>query len=343
MTANTIDSVNNTELVLSRKQNILNANRNGNRSFTVLVIVSALVVVLIIVAMVLLLTANSLPTIQEFGFRFLTDTLWDTGGEDPTLASYGAAAFVYGTVISSLLALVLATPLAVGGAIFIVEYAPNIIGKFIGFMVELLVTIPSVVYGLWGVRVLAPLMRETVYPFLENTLGRLPVIGPAFFANPYGNFNSGFNLLTASLVLAIMILPTIFSVSREVIAQVPRSQTDAMLALGSTKWEAIRHGVIPYARSGIVGAALLGLARAIGETMAVLMLAGKGGTYPDRIETSLFAGGSTIASRIAGAATESYGLGFNAVLELGLVLILVASIFNIVTSRLVNSLKLANK
>lgn len=303
----------------------------GEQGFQALVVLAGAVLVGAIVLLVVLLTANAQLTLQRYGLNFITGTLWDSGAEE-----FGALSFIYGTFVTALIALVIATPLGVGGAIFINEYAPRRVGQVTAFVIELLVSIPSVVYGLWGVAVMAPFLRDTVSPWIQSTFGKIPVIGETLFG---GSLNGGRNLFTAGLILAIMILPTILSISREVLAQVPRAQLDGMLALGSTKWESIRFGLLPYAQAGVVGALLLGLARAIGETMAVLMLGGSGGTRPDGINTSIFSAGSTIASRIASAATESYlPLDFSAVVELGLVLIVLASIFNIIARQLVRRL-----
>ena len=211
---------------------------------------------------------------------------------------------------------------------FISEYTPRTLGSILSFIIELLVAIPSVGFGLWGLFVLAPFMRNTVDPFLRNTIGPIPVIGELFKGPTIGQ-----DLLTASVILAIMILPTILSISREIINQVPRLQKEGMLALGATKWEMLQKAVLPYAWGGIIGAAMLGLARAIGETMAVTMVIGNSSTA---ISPSLFTPGYTIASAIANQFTEAdTPMYFAAIVELGLVLLLVSSMFNIMARLLV--------
>ncbi len=229
------------------------------------------------------------PAFSRFGLGFLTSGDWDVGR-----GVFGAAPMIYGTVVSSILALIIATPFALGAAIFLAEFAPSWIRQPLAFLVDLLAAIPSVVYGLWGIFVLLPILRDKVMPFLADTLG----LGGFFlFQGPaYGN-----SMLAAAVILAIMILPYISAVSREVLLAVPRSQREAALALGATKWEMIRDAVIPYARSGIIGGIILGLGRALGETMAVTMLIGNRA----EIAGSLFAPGYTLASVIANEFAEA--------------------------------------
>src|SRR5438094_9503850 len=247
---------------------------------------------------------------------------------DPVFQEFGAAHFVYGTVVTSVVALVLATPLAVGAALFVAEYAPRWLGEPVGFVVELLAVIPSIVYGLWGFFVLAPMMRGAVEPTLRGSVGQVPVIG-ALFSGPI----LGKDLLVAGVILAIMILPTVTAVSREVLRAVPNTQRESMLALGATRWETVQKAVLPYARSGIAGAAILGLARALGETMAVTMVIGNSST---RISPSLFTPGYTIASAIANQFTEAdKAIYFSAIVELALVLLLVAMGMNALARLLV--------
>jgi phosphate transport system permease protein len=300
----------------------------GDRRFLTLVQVCAVVGILLIMAIVFVLITQSQLALQTYGLGIFTGTLWDLPAQ-----RFGALSFIYGTVISSILALLIATPVGVGAALFVSEYAPAWLGRPVAFIVELLVAIPSVVYGLWGSAALVNFMRETINPFILSTISPIPFVGTVFFAPP--DFG-GRNLLTSGVILGIMILPIVMSVSREIIAQVPRLHKEGMLALGATKWEVIRMTVLPYARSGILGAALLGLARALGETMAVLMIGGGGVTFEDRIELSFFSTVSTIASRIASSATESVlAIDFSALVALGLVLLVVASIVNIIARELV--------
>lgn len=280
----------------------------------------------LLVGVIILLFIDSLPAIQKFGFSFLVSSDWD-----PVFQNFGAAPYIFGTIVTSALALLLSLPFAIGAALFISEYAPRTIGAILSFIIELLVAIPSVGFGLWGLFVLAPFMRSTVDPFLRNVIGPIPIIGELFKGPTIGQ-----DLLTASVILAIMILPTILSIAREVIAQVPRLQKEGILALGATEWEMLRKAVLPYAWGGIAGAAMLGLARAIGETMAVTMVIGNSSTD---ISASLFTPGYTIASAIANQFTEADSpMYFSSIVELGLVLLLVSAAFNILARLLVSRL-----
>ena len=257
--------------------------------------------------------AAAWPALKTFGFGFLVSSDWD-----PPHNVFGAAPAIYGTIVSSIIALIIATPLALGVAIFLSEFAPAWLRQPIAFLVDLLAAIPSVVYGLWGIFVLQPLLREYVMPFFSS----LPVIGQsALFEGPaYGP-----SMLGAGLILAIMILPFISAVSREVLMAVPRSQREAALALGATKWEMIADAVVPYARSGIIGGVILGLGRALGETMAVTMLIGN----VHKISASLFAPGYTMASLIANEFAEATGeLHLSALMAVGGVLFVVTLIVN---------------
>jgi phosphate transport system permease protein len=299
------------------------STRHAERSFRTVVLIAAISMIVLLVGVIIILFLDARPAVERYGFNFLISSDWD-----PVFENFGAAPFIFGTIVTSVLALILATPFAVGAALFISEYAPKTIGGILSFIIELLVAIPSVGFGLWGLYVLAPFMRGTVDPFLRNVIGPIPVIG-ALFKGP----TIGQDLLTASVILAIMILPTILSISREIIAQVPRLQKEGMLALGATKWEMLRKAVLPYAWSGIIGGAMLGLARAIGETMAVTMVIGNSSRA---ITPSLFTPGYTIASAIANQFTEAdTEIYFSAIVELGLVLLLVSAVFNIIARLLV--------
>jgi phosphate transport system permease protein len=260
------------------------------------------------------------PAFKAFGFGFLTSSDWD-----PPHNVFGAAPAIYGTIISALIALVIATPLALGVAIFLSEFAPSWLRQPVAFLVDLLAAIPSVVYGLWGIFVLQPVLRDRVMPLLAG----LPVIGKsALFEGPaYGP-----SMLGAGLILAIMVLPFISAVSREVLLAVPRSQREAALALGATKWEMIADAVVPYARSGIIGGIILGLGRALGETMAVTMLIGN----VHQISASLFAPGYTMASLIANEFAEATGdLHLSALMGVGAVLFVLTLIVNAIARWLV--------
>jgi phosphate transport system permease protein len=287
------------------------------------VILAATCVPLLLIGIIVLLLMDAWPSVQRFGLGFLVNTAWD-----PVAEKFGAAAYIYGTVVTSLIALLLAAPIGIACAVFIAEYAPRWLAEPVSFLITLLAAIPSIIYGLWGFFILAPVMRGAVEPFLKNTLGNVPAIG-ALFSGPA----VGRDLLVAGVVLAIMILPTITTVSREILRAVPNTQREGMLALGATRWETIQRAVLPYARTGIAGAAVLGLARALGETMAVTMVIGNSST---QIKPSLFTPGYTLASAIANQFTEAdKAIYFSAIVEIALVLLLVAGVMNFIARLLV--------
>lgn len=282
----------------------------GDAIFRVVMFLVALLMVGIVVTMVVALTADSMLSVRQFGFSFLTGRNWD-----PIRGDFGALPFVYGTVASSLIALLISVPFSLGIAIFLVEQAPSYIARPVGFLVELLAAIPSVVYGLWGIFVLAPFLREYIQPALSRTLGWLPT---------FQGQMTGIGLLTGGIILAIMVTPIISAVVRDVLAAVPGSQREAALALGATKWEMIRV-VLVNGAPGIAGAIILGLGRALGETMAVTMVIGNRA----QISPSIFDPAYTIASAIANEFTEATGdLYVSALVELGLILFLVTFIVN---------------
>lgn len=284
----------------------------GDRTFRLVTSGFAVLIVVLVGWMAAQMWVAADLSIREFGWGFITSSEWN-----PVLGDFGALPFIYGTVMSSVLALCLAVPISLGVAMFLSEMAPPSFRHPVGFLVELLAAVPSVVYGLWGIFALAPLMRETIEPALRNVFGFLP-----FFQGP----NQGFGLLTGSVVLAIMVTPTITSVSREVFRAVPPTYREAALALGATRWEAIRTGVLPVARPGLVGACILGLGRALGETMAVTMLIGN---RPE-ISLSFFAPAYTMASVIANEFTEATeDLYLAALAEIGLLLFAVTILLNI--------------
>lgn len=265
----------------------LGGARFGDRAFKVVLTLTALAVPILLGFLVYELWAGARMAIGEFGLGFLTSSEWD-----PVEGLFGALPLIFGTVVSSALALLIAVPLSLGVAIFLTEFAPMKIRGPVAFLIELLAAIPSVVYGLWGIFVMIPFLRATVFPFLKDTLGFLP-----FFQGPiYGP-----GMLSAAVILAIMVMPYIMSVSREVLLAVPNSQREAAMALGATRWEALTGAVLPYARSGIIGAVILGLGRALGETMAVTMVIGN----RHEIAASLFAPGYTMASAIANEFSEA--------------------------------------
>ncbi|HLC26010.1 MAG TPA: phosphate ABC transporter permease subunit PstC [bacterium] len=290
----------------------------GEGIFKSLTFLFALSIPILIFVVGLEMALSSRLSLAQFGWRFLVTSTWD-----PVFGKFGALPFIYGTLVSSFLALLFALPLSLGTAIYLSEMAPHGIRGPLANLVELLAAIPSVIYGLWGILVLAPLMRQYVQPFLKATLGFLPFFqGPAY----------GVGMLTAGVILSVMIVPFIASVSREVLLAVPQSQREAALALGATRWEMIRTAVLPYGKGGIVGGIMLGLGRALGETMAVTMVIGN---RPD-IALSLFAPGYTMASVIANEFTEATGnLYLSALVEIGLVLFLLTIVVNALARLLV--------
>ena len=288
----------------------------GDQAFRWLTAAFAGGALLLLAAMALQMVRASALSLGRFGLGFVVSTAWD-----PVRDAFGALPFIFGTVVSSLLALTLAVPISLGVAIFLAELAPAKVRGWLGFVVELLAAVPSVIYGLWGVFVLAPWLRDTVEPGLEDAFGFLPC-----FRGP----RQGVGMLAGALILAIMILPTISSVSREVLRAVPDSLREGGLALGATRWEVIRRIVLPAARSGVTGAIILGLGRALGETMAITMVIGN---RPE-ISASLFAPSYTMASVIANEFTEATGdLYLSALAELGLLLFMVTLVLNL-TARL---------
>jgi phosphate transport system permease protein len=287
------------------------SDQAGDRIARLVVMIFAASVVLIALLIVSVLWYDSAPSRHALGWGFLTSSEWN-----PVTEKFGGLPFIYGTVITSVLALLIAVPLGVGSAIFLSELAPPRISSALTFLIELLAAIPSVIYGLLAIFTLVPIMRLYVEPFLRKTLGFLPIFqGIAY----------GVGTLTAGIILAVMTLPFITSVSRESLLAVPGEQREAALALGSTKWETTWQVVVPYARLGIMGSIFLGLARALGETMAVTMVIGNA----TAIHASLFAPGNTIAAVIANEFAEATGDIYKGVLiELGLVLFCLTIILN---------------
>jgi phosphate transport system permease protein len=304
----------NIELTSSPKISLRNF---GDAVFKYLTTFFAALVLLLIGMMAYEMYASSSLSIEKFGWGFLTSSEWD-----PVTEQYGALPFIYGTVVSSLIALILALPVGLGIAIFLTELAPRWLERPLSFVVELLAGIPSIAYGLWGFFVMVPWIRTTVEPLLSKYLGDIPL----FQGAPYG-----VGMLAAGMILSIMILPIIASISRDVLKAVPLSQKEAALALGSTRWEATRIA-LSYSRSGIVGATILGLGRAIGETMAVTMVIGN---RPE-IRLSLFEPGYTMASVLANEFTEATSeMYISALIEIALVLFVVAILVNAIARLMV--------
>jgi phosphate transport system permease protein len=285
----------------------------SDRIYEILTAACAIVVPALVIAIAVSIFAAAWPAFSKLGLSIITSSDWDVAN-----GHFGAAPALFGTLVSAAVALIIATPLAIGVAIFLSEFSPAWLRQPVGFLVDLLAAIPSVVYGLWGIFVLNPLLREDVMPFLRDTLhlGATPFFrGPAY----------GPSMLSAGLILAIMALPYISAVSREVLMAVPRSQREAALALGATRWEMIRDAVIPFAKSGIIGGIMLGLGRALGETMAVTMVIG------NRLEisASLFAPGYTMASLIANEFSEATNdLHLSALMAVGAILFVITLIVN---------------
>jgi len=279
--------------------------------FRVILTAFGLVVILFVAAIAMKLLVSSQLSIQKFGLSFLWTSRWD-----PVHGIFGALPFIYGTVVSSLLALVIGIPVSLGVAIYLAELSVAGTSVILSFVIELLAAIPSVILGLWGIFVLAPWVRSAIEPALSNSLGWLP----AFSGPPYG-----IGMLAAGIILAIMVIPIISSISRDVLRAVPQDQREAMYALGATRVEVIKHAVVPYARTGIVGAIILGLGRAFGETMAVTMVIGN----RPQISPSLFQPAYTIAAALANEFSEATtDLYLSALIEMALVLFIVSLIVN---------------
>ena len=285
--------------------------RDGDEIARLVTLLFATTVVLITVGLVWELWVNSVLPRQKFGLHFFVTSVWD-----PIMDQFGALPFIYGTMVTSAVALLIAVPFGIGAAIFLAELAPPRVSDTLQFFIDLLAAVPSVIYGLLGVFIVVPLVRTLIYPALNNPFGYLPIFkGPSY----------GVGFITAGIVLAIMVIPYIISVSREVLLSVPRDQREAALALGSTRWESTWKVVVPFAKTGIMGSIFLALARALGETMAVTMVIGN----TPKIAASLFAPGYSIAAVIANEFTEATGdLYLQSLIALGLVLFLLTFVLN---------------
>jgi phosphate transport system permease protein len=294
------------------------SGKGADTAFSTVMLMCALSIFAIVLFILWTLVDQSRLSLHQFGFKYFTSSSWD-----PVAGNFGAFPFIVGTLASSFLALLMAVPLALGVAVFLTELCPQRLRAPISFVTELLAAIPSVVYGLWAVFVLVPIMRDHLGPFLGKYFG---------WTGLFGGFNFGVGLLTASIILAIMILPIISSITRDIMLAVPISQREGVLALGATRWEMIRMGVLRNARIGIVGAIILGLGRALGETMAVTMVIGN---HPE-VPHSLFAPGYTLASVIANEFAEASGdLYLSSLVEIGLALFLVTIVVNAIARALV--------
>ena len=296
---------------LAGSRSFLSRLREGDEIARLITFLFAASVVLITVLLVYELWQGSALPRHQFGLSFFRTSIWD-----PVFEQFGALPFIYGTIVTSAVALSIAVPLGIGAAIFLAELAPLRLSDTLEFFIDLLAAVPSVIYGLLGIFIIVPLMRQVIQPQLKQVLGFLPLFkGPAF----------GLGFLTAGMVLAIMIIPYIISVSREILLSVPRDQREAALALGATRWESTWKVVVPFARAGIIGSIFLALARALGETMAVTMVIGN----TPIISASLLSPGDSIASVIASQFKEATGeLYTQSLIELGLVLFLLTFILN---------------
>ncbi|WP_414684828.1 phosphate ABC transporter permease subunit PstC [Methylosinus sp.] len=271
---------------------------------------AAVLVLLILGGVIFSLIYGSLPAIQAFGFGFLTTESWN-----PVTEKFGAVAPIYGTLVTSAIAMAIAVPLGLGIAIFLTELCPHALRRPIGVAIELLAGIPSIIYGIWGLFVLAPFLQQHVQPALISLTGDIPVLSSLFAGPPYG-----IGMLTAGFILAIMVLPFITSISRDVFDTVPPMLKEAASGIGCTTWEVMRYVVIPYTRVGVIGGVMLGLGRALGETMAVTFVIGNA----HRVSSSLLAPGTTISATIANEFTEAVGdLYTSALIELGLILFVI--------------------
>jgi phosphate transport system permease protein len=296
---------------LAGSRSFMSKLRDGDEIARVITFLFAASVVVVTLLLILELWHGSALSRHKFGLHFFVTRVWD-----PIAEQFGALPFIYGTVITATVSLLIAVPLGIGAAIFLAELAPARLSDALEFFIDLLAAVPSVIYGLLGVFIVVPLMRDYVQPGLKHTLGFLPLFsGPAY----------GIGFLTAGIVLAIMVIPYIISVSREILMSVPRDQREAALSLGATRWESTWKVVVPFARPGIMGSIFLALARALGETMAVTMVIGNTPT----ISASLFSPGYSIAAVIANEFTEATGdVHLQALIELGLVLFLLTFLLN---------------
>jgi len=289
----------------------------GDRVFMTLVHGSAWFVLAIVLALFLVLLQRAMPAIKAIGLGAFTQ-LWDPNG-----GHFGVVTFIYGTMVTSLIALLVAGPVGIGAALFLAELAPRRLATPVAMLIELLAAVPSIVYGMWGLFVLAPAVRTVIGPALQHALGFLPI---------FQGYIYGVGMLSGGLILSIMVVPTVAAISRDVFEAVPNDQREGMLALGATKWEMMTKAVLPYAGSGVIGALVLGLGRALGEAMAVVMVIGN----KPEIVASIFAPGYTMASVLAAEFSEATGKVYISMLiEIGLLLFIVSLIVNIIARVLV--------
>jgi phosphate transport system permease protein len=289
------------------RAHVLKRLRLRDDAFHYVTCIAAIVVLVILAGVIIALIIGAIPALRTFGANFLISQRWN-----PVTENFGALAPVYGTLVTSLIAMAIAVPLGLLIAVFLTELCPKWLKRPIGIAIELLAGIPSIIYGIWGLFVLAPFLQATLQPFLIGLFDNVPVLSSLFAGPPYG-----IGMLTAGLILAIMVLPFVTSISRDVFEAVPPVLKEAAYGLGCTTWEVVRHVVLPYARVGVIGGFMLGLGRALGETMAVTFVIGNA----HRISPSLLAPGTTISSAIANEFTEAVGdIYTSSLIALGLIL-----------------------
>jgi phosphate transport system permease protein len=292
---------------------VLDRLRVGDAAFRHLTRAAAIGVLLLLSGVIVALAVGSVPALKTFGLSFFATDRWN-----PVTEKFGAVAAIYGTLVTSLIAMLIAVPVGLLIAFFLTELCPQWLRRPIGIAIELLAGIPSIIYGIWGLFLFAPFLQETLQPLLINTLGNVPGIAPLFAGPPYG-----IGVLTAGLILAIMVLPFVTSISRDVFSAVPAVLKEAAYGVGCTTWEVARYVVLPYARVGVIGGVMLGLGRALGETMAVTFVIGNA----HKVQASLLAPGTTISATIANEFTEAVGdLYTSSLIALGLILFVITFI-----------------
>jgi phosphate transport system permease protein len=297
----------------SERSRALSKLKLGDSAFRHLTRAAAIFVLLLLSGVILSLVIGAWPALIKFGPGFLVSERWN-----PVTENFGALAPIYGTVVTSLIAMVIAVPVGLMIAMFLTEICPQWLRRPIGIAIELLAGIPSIIYGIWGLFVFAPFLQETLQPFLISTLGEVPGIAPLFAGPPYG-----IGVLTAGLILAIMVLPFVTSISRDVFEAVPPVLKEAAYGVGCTTWEVVRYVVLPYTRVGVIGGVMLGLGRALGETMAVTFVIGNA----HKVSASLIAPGTTISATIANEFTEAVGdIYTSSLILLGLILFVITFI-----------------
>jgi phosphate transport system permease protein len=295
------------------REKALDRLRLGDTIFRHLTRAAAVTVLLLLTGVIVSLFIGSLPAINKFGLNFLVSGQWDAVTDQ-----FGALPAIYGTLVTSLIAMLIAIPVGLMIAFFLTELCPMWLRRPIGIAVELLAGIPSIIYGIWGLFIFAPVLQQTLQPFLIDTLGNVPIIAPLFEGPPFG-----IGLLTSGLILAIMVLPFISSISRDVFEAVPPVLKEAAYGVGCTTWEVFRYVILPHTRVGVIGGVMLALGRALGETMAVTFVIGNA----HRIPTSILAPGTTISATIANEFTEAVGrLYTSSLIELGLILFVITFI-----------------